>query len=69
MNFIFKYLVLAFFLANAAFWGLGEHKWQCTWTDKVRQPCAKAGVHRAIGAGFLALSLALFFLTSTSSNA
>lgn len=69
MNFFIKYLILAFFLANAGFWLVADHKWRCTWTDKVRTPCANVNTHRMIGAGFLVLSLGLFFLTSTRSNA
>lgn len=69
MNFLLKYVILAFFLVNAAFWGVANHAWRCTWTDKVRKPCATIKTHRIIGAGFLALALALFFLTSTASNA
>ena len=59
---MFKFLLIAFLLINAVFWGLFPHTIHCKASSLVRLPCPKHMYHQIAGAVMAALAVALFFL-------
>lgn len=63
---LLKYVLIAFLLANAAFWGLFKHSAHCNVSAKLGVTCVKHSYHQMAGGAMLLAALALWFFWNTN---